>query len=37
MKDYTYDDECNEYFFKGIETKEQSTIENWFNVSNWGK
>jgi selenocysteine lyase/cysteine desulfurase len=36
-KDYTYDDECNEYFFKSAEANEQSTIENWFNVSNWSK
>jgi len=36
MKDYTYDAECDEFSFKGIETKEQSKIEDWFNVSNWG-
>ena len=33
MKDYTYDPESNEYSFKGIEAKEQSKIEDWFNVS----
>jgi selenocysteine lyase/cysteine desulfurase len=37
MKDYTYDPESNEYAFKGIEAKEQSKIEDWFNVSIWGK
>jgi selenocysteine lyase/cysteine desulfurase len=36
MKDYTYDPESNEYFFKGIEAKEQSKIEDWFNVSTRG-
>jgi selenocysteine lyase/cysteine desulfurase len=35
MKDYAYDPESNEYSFKGIEAKEQSIIENWFNVSGW--
>jgi selenocysteine lyase/cysteine desulfurase len=34
-KDYTYDAECNEYSFKGIETNEQTKIEDWFNVSGW--
>ena len=33
--DYTYDPESNEYSFKGFEAKEQSRIEDWFNVSNW--
>ena len=36
MKDYTYDPGSNEYSFKGIEAKEQSKIEDWFNVSAWG-
>jgi selenocysteine lyase/cysteine desulfurase len=36
MKDYIYDAECNEYYFKGINTEEQRTVEDWFNVSNWG-
>ena len=35
MKDYTYDPASNEYFFKGVETKEQGNIENWFDVFNW--
>jgi selenocysteine lyase/cysteine desulfurase len=35
MMDYAYDPETNEYFFKGIEAKEQRTIEDWFNVSSW--
>jgi selenocysteine lyase/cysteine desulfurase len=35
-KDYTYDAECNEYSFKVIEGKEESKIEDWFNVSKWG-
>ncbi len=35
MKDYTYDAECNEYSFKGTEAKEESKVEDWFNVSNW--
>ena len=30
--DYIYDPRSNEYFFKGIESKEQNTIEDWFNV-----
>jgi hypothetical protein len=33
MKDYIYDAECNEYSFKGSETKEQSKVEDWFKVS----
>jgi len=37
MKDYTYDPESNEYTFKGIEAKEQTLVEDWFNVSKWGK
>ena len=36
MKDYIYNAECNEYYFKRINTEEQRTIEDWFNVSNWG-
>ena len=32
VKDYIYDPESNEYFFKGIKAKEQSRIENWFNI-----
>jgi selenocysteine lyase/cysteine desulfurase len=36
MNDYTYDPGPNEYFFKGIEAKEQDKIEDWFNVSTWG-
>ena len=36
MKDYTYYPESNEYSFKGIEAKEQSRIEGWFNASFWG-
>jgi selenocysteine lyase/cysteine desulfurase len=35
MKDYTYNAECNEYSFKGIEAKEKNKIEDWFNASNW--
>ena len=34
-KDYAFDAECNEYAVKGIVGKEQSKIENWFNVSRW--
>ena len=34
-KDYAYDAQCNEYAVKGIVGKEQSKIENWFNVSRW--
>lgn len=34
-KDYTYDAESNEYSFKELEAKEQSIIEDWFNVSVW--
>lgn len=37
MTDYTYDREYNNYTFKGIEAKEQSKIEDWFNVSVWSK
>ena len=37
MKDYAYDPESNEYSFKGIEVKEQSKVENWFNVSVWSR
>ena len=37
MKDYIYDPESNDYSFKGIETKEQNRIEDWFNVSSWNK
>jgi len=36
-KDYIYAADCNEYFFKGIGTKEESKIEDWFNVCNWSK
>jgi selenocysteine lyase/cysteine desulfurase len=36
MKDYRYDHVSNEYFFKGIITKEQEEVENWFDVTNWG-
>ncbi len=36
MKDYIYDPAFNEYSFKGIEAKEQSRIDGWFNVFNWG-
>ena len=32
MKDYTYNAESNEYSFKGIDAKEQSRIEDWFNI-----
>jgi len=35
MKDYVYDPASNEYVFKGTEAKEQSRIEDWFNVSAW--
>ncbi len=35
MKDYEYDPASNEYSFKGIDTKEQGKVENWFDVSNW--
>ena len=35
MKDYIYDPESNEYSFRGIEVKEQSKIEDWFNVDKW--
>jgi selenocysteine lyase/cysteine desulfurase len=35
MKDYAYDPESNEYSFRGIDAKEQSKIEDWFNVSAW--
>jgi selenocysteine lyase/cysteine desulfurase len=35
VKDYTYDAESNEYSFRGIKAKEQSRIEDWFNVSIW--
>lgn len=35
MKDYTYNRECNEYSFKGMEAKEQGQVDEWFNVSNW--
>jgi hypothetical protein len=37
MKDYTYDPGSNKYSFKGIEAKEQDQVEDWFNVSTWGK
>ena len=38
--DYTYNTEANEYVCKDVEsngfaTKEQSRIEDWFNVSTW--
>jgi selenocysteine lyase/cysteine desulfurase len=36
VKDYTYDPAFNEYSFKGFKAKEQSKIEDWFNVFNWG-
>ncbi|MDP4261399.1 MAG: aminotransferase class V-fold PLP-dependent enzyme [Bacteroidota bacterium] len=32
MKDYTYNAESNEYSFKGMESKEQSRIEDWFTM-----
>jgi selenocysteine lyase/cysteine desulfurase len=35
MKDYIYDLVPNEYSFKGFEAKEQSRIEDWFNVCTW--
>ncbi len=31
MKDYAYDPECNKYSFKGIDAKEQSKVDDWFN------
>ena len=34
--DYTYGPESNEYSFNGIEEKEQSMVEDWFNAFNWG-
>ena len=37
MKDYTYCSMSNEYLFKGIKTKEQSRVEDWFDVCNWNK
>jgi selenocysteine lyase/cysteine desulfurase len=36
-KDYRYDAKCNEFYFRGIEAKEQSKIEDWFSVSNWDR
>jgi selenocysteine lyase/cysteine desulfurase len=36
MKDYKYDPGANEYSFKGIGAKDQSKMEDWFTVSNWG-
>ena len=35
MKDYAYNRVCNEYSFKGIKSKEKSTIQDWFDVPNW--
>jgi hypothetical protein len=35
MKDYRYDTASNEYLFKGIISKEQDEIENWFDVTSW--
>ena len=32
MKDYTYDPESNHFSFKGFIAKEQTKIQNWFNV-----
>ena len=32
MKDYVYDTDSSEYYFKGIKAKEQRRIEDWFNV-----
>jgi len=37
MKDYIYDPGSNKYSFKGMEAKEQGRVENWFNVSTWGR
>jgi selenocysteine lyase/cysteine desulfurase len=37
MEDYTYDAASGEYVFKGFEAKELSLVEDWFNVSAWGK
>jgi len=36
MEDYDYHPESNEYSFKGMDSTEQSKIEDWFHVSNWG-
>jgi selenocysteine lyase/cysteine desulfurase len=36
MKDYMYDAECNDFSFRGIETKGQDIIDDWFSVSDWG-
>jgi hypothetical protein len=35
MKDYVYDAGSNEFSFKGIESKDENKIEDWFDVSNW--
>ena len=37
MKDYIYDPGSNKYSFKGMEAREQGRVENWFNVSTWGR
>jgi len=36
-RDYKYDSNSNEYFFKGFKAKEQSKIEDWFKVSPMGE
>jgi len=37
IKDYTYDPESNEYSFRGIGTREQFPVKDWFDPSAWGK
>jgi selenocysteine lyase/cysteine desulfurase len=34
-KDYRYDMGSNQFFYRGMESKENSRIEDWFNVSKW--
>lgn len=34
-KAYDYDPRSNEYFFKGVKSKEQQLVEDWFNVGEW--
>ncbi|MEP7145311.1 MAG: hypothetical protein ABI707_20670 [Ferruginibacter sp.] len=29
MKDYEYDRESNEYFFRGFEAKEEGRVDDW--------
>ncbi len=35
MKEYAYDPATNEYSFKGIDSKEQDSVGDWFTVSSW--